>query len=102
MPQPQRKKGRILLEGEVPSPMNPPSGCHFHPRCRLTRRLAGEADGGQTVELRILGETHHVMRRCVEESPGLEVRTGEADHPVACWYADQQPAGSLAQPAGAV
>ena len=26
-------KERILLEGDIPSPMNPPKGCHFHPRC---------------------------------------------------------------------
>jgi oligopeptide/dipeptide ABC transporter ATP-binding protein len=30
----QDRKARNLLAGEVPSPMNPPSGCHFHPRCR--------------------------------------------------------------------
>lgn len=28
-----KKRGRKILQGEVPSPINPPSGCHFHPRC---------------------------------------------------------------------
>jgi len=32
-PDPRRKKERIILEGDVPSPANPPTGCPFHPRC---------------------------------------------------------------------
>jgi peptide/nickel transport system ATP-binding protein len=33
-PDPRLKAGRMLLEGEVADPANPPSGCYFHPRCR--------------------------------------------------------------------
>jgi peptide/nickel transport system ATP-binding protein len=30
----REKRKRIILEGEIPSPRNPPTGCPFHPRCR--------------------------------------------------------------------
>lgn len=33
IPDPRTKRAKIVLEGEIPSPANPPKGCYFHPRC---------------------------------------------------------------------
>ncbi len=37
--EPDMERDRIKLEGEIPSPSNPPSGCYFHPRCRYVQDL---------------------------------------------------------------
>jgi peptide/nickel transport system ATP-binding protein len=61
---------RTTLEGDVPSPIDPPSGCPFHPRCPKAREVAGRS-----------GE---VPENCRNDMPPL----GEVDrkHLTACWY----------------
>ena len=42
VPDPDRRRTRIVLSGDVPSPANVPSGCHFHPRCPVARAVCKE------------------------------------------------------------
>ena len=64
----ENRRQRIILAGDVPSPSNPPSGCHFHTRCWLRTRLGNP-------------------ERCVAEAPVL--RTMGTGHEVACHFAEE-------------
>ncbi|MFC2016334.1 ABC transporter ATP-binding protein [Chloroflexota bacterium] len=55
-PQVDRQRTRILLAGDVPSPVNPPSGCHFNPRCSKVMDICSE----QEPELKDIGGEHWV------------------------------------------
>jgi peptide/nickel transport system ATP-binding protein/oligopeptide transport system ATP-binding protein len=62
IPDPTLERERILLKGDVPSPLNPPAGCRFHPRCPVA------------------------MAHCArEEPPFINVGTPQQEHWVACW-----------------
>ncbi|UCG07195.1 MAG: dipeptide ABC transporter ATP-binding protein [Desulfobacterales bacterium] len=56
VPDPKTSKKRIILKGDVPSPINPPTGCSFHPRCSY--RMEG-CDKNEPV-LKDLGDHHYV------------------------------------------
>jgi len=83
-PDPTVRSERVRLEGEVPSPINPPTGCPFHPRCPLTRRLAGEADSGEVVQILSAGRGIGVLRRCTEQIPDLRPLPNNPAHRHAC------------------
>lgn len=56
IPDPSYSAQRIILEGEVPSPINPPAGCRFHPRCPYAKDVCKE----QTPIMRELLPGHYV------------------------------------------
>jgi peptide/nickel transport system ATP-binding protein len=67
-PERERTRRRILLEGDLPSPANPPSGCNFRTRCFKFQTL-GESD----------------QAKCISEEPELEDRG--IGHQNACHFA---------------
>jgi len=69
-PAAERRRARVVLTGDVPSPADPPSGCRFRTRCGRHREL-DERD----------------RLRCVGERPVLEPVAGDAGHRVACHFA---------------
>ncbi|MBW7452603.1 ABC transporter ATP-binding protein [Paenibacillus sepulcri] len=74
-PDPDQKKDRIILVGEVPNPANPPSGCHFHPRCAYkTDKCMQEAP-----QLRLVGDNQYAACHYAEQ---LNLR-GAANEPAA-------------------
>ena len=56
VPDPTIKKDRIILKGDVPSPVNPPSGCHFHTRCPNVQEICKKQDP----DFKDIGNGHHV------------------------------------------
>jgi len=56
IPDPTLKRERVMLRGEVPSPVNPPKGCRFHPRCNK----AGEICGKEEPQFVDVGNRHFV------------------------------------------
>jgi peptide/nickel transport system ATP-binding protein len=74
---PRRRRKRLVLRGDVPSPAAPPSGCRFHTRCWLRERLGNPEN-------------------CVTEEPALKV-FDEPGHRVACHHADAISRTTVAQ-----
>lgn len=69
VPNPDYRTKRILLPGDVPSPVNPPPGCRFHPRCRYVKEVCKtevpvyrDLEGEHLVSCHFAGELDLEMR----------------------------------------
>jgi oligopeptide transport system ATP-binding protein len=74
-PKIERDRRRVILSGEVPSPVNPPSGCRFHTRCPI----ASERCAVDVPELRKLGPDQMVACHFAEQSQELMAKAGFAE-----------------------
>ncbi len=70
IPDPDRPRNREILQGDVPSPINPPPGCHFHPRCSIAE--AGVCDIDVPALLPVGDNPDHLA--------ACHVRTGSHQH----------------------
>jgi oligopeptide/dipeptide ABC transporter ATP-binding protein len=73
LPDPRRRRERILLRGDVPSPIDPPAGCRFHTRCPIAQQV------------------------CREIEPVFEPKGDNPAHLAACHYSDSRQAEELAR-----
>ena len=71
-----KKTERIVLKGDVPSPVNPPSGCHFHPRCRKCMDIC-KKEIPKLKEYVINGESHFVACHLVEQNMNKKEKNNE-------------------------
>jgi oligopeptide transport system ATP-binding protein len=99
-PNPTRRKSRIVLRGDVPSPVNPPSGCRFHTRCWLRGQL-GNPENCTTQEplLREIGPGQLVACHWAEEiSPKRIAEAAAATPQVVLTDIEADPQGAPASP----
>ncbi len=81
---PASDRSRIRLTGEMPSPIFPPSGCPFHPRCPLTRQRASELPHAETIELDRKDRGLRIVKRCTCEVPDLRTTSDDPAHHHSC------------------
>jgi oligopeptide transport system ATP-binding protein len=84
VPDPEHKTTRTRLPGELPSPVSPPAGCAFHPRCPLTREIAQKLGNSETTVIKSGEEEVRIVSRCIRETPELKSLRDDAQHCHAC------------------
>jgi len=71
IPDTNRKKERVVLEGDVPSPVNPPAGCAFHPRCSYREAVCSQTEPSLDFSADGHGVSCHVF------GPGRQARASQ-------------------------